>query len=86
MDYLRGSTHPATLLRKCPECNFILKNQFRLSSAETRPHWDLFCHNLTCSLFGEVQICYTFEHNTINTITDSDLRVDTKPDTSIESD
>lgn len=86
MEHLKGSTHPATLLKKCPECNFILKNQFRLASTETHPHWDLFCPNLTCPRFGEVAILYQFVSVQPEKVVDSTLFPDNNPDTSIESD
>ena len=86
MENLRGSQHPALLLKKCPECNFALKNQLVLSSSNSSAFWLLFCPNLTCSLFAVPQIRYKFEHDSFNTIVDDQLISEVAPDTSIESD
>lgn len=86
METLRGSQHPALLLKKCPECNFALKSLFHLSGDGKPPHWILFCHNLSCSLFGDPQIEYVFIPDKTYTIVADNLLPDLPPDTSIESD
>jgi len=86
METLTGSQHPATLLKKCAGCNFILKNQLHLATPDQPPHFDLFCPNLTCFNFGKVAIRYTLEPLSSAPVVDDNLIHDTKPDTSIESD
>lgn len=86
MEHLQTSSHPATLLKKCEECNFILKNKLVLACGNVGPRWNLFCPNLSCPQFAEIQIVYDFVKADTPTITNGKLFPDTTPDTSIESD
>lgn len=86
METMNGSTHPATLMKKCSVCNFILKNQFNLALDDDPPYWYLFCPNLSCVKFGLPQIRYKFFKADAPMTVDSKLFSDAKPDTSLESD
>lgn len=86
MEHLKGAQHPAVYLKKCPECNFMLKNQLNLGTVDQDPYWDLFCPNLTCPNFGIPLIRYTFESDHPIKQVDDTLIDEVAPDTSIESD
>jgi len=86
METLKGSQHPATLMKKCPECNFILKNHFHCGNDDQSPSWVLFCPNLTCPAFGQIAILYEFVTGSAPKLVDPTLISEVPPDTSIQDD
>jgi len=82
----RSEEHPATLLEKCTVCGFALKNHLNLTETDAPPSWNLFCPNLTCSLFGQVVICVIHKKATPSITQEPTLFPAVAPDTTIEED